>query len=215
MYLQDYDETMNGPALRRCGNTGPTEYSNYWWGKNWMTWPEQIIPYTKNTGIYTCPDRANQPFYGWSINVNSSNDDYPGAPTPPGNWHNGTCSGGLGPGQSTVSIAALDAPASTIWYYDANPSIFQDGLTKWSDLQADAASWSVGTTRLEIDGSETIGQLFADAGGRADNDPAIHDPMRHSQGFNIAWCDGHSKWMRPSTINSKWWSIEQVPQPKE
>src|SRR4051812_16213592 len=47
MYLQDYDETLNGPAQRRCGNTGPTTYSNNWWGANWMTWPELIMPYNK------------------------------------------------------------------------------------------------------------------------------------------------------------------------
>src|SRR5437588_2990917 len=38
MYMQDYDETLNGPALRRCGQQA-TQYSNYWWGRNWMTWP--------------------------------------------------------------------------------------------------------------------------------------------------------------------------------
>lgn len=215
MYVQDYDETLNGPALRNCGASGASQYSNYWWGKNWVTWPELIIPYTKNTGIYTCPNRANQPYYGWSINTNSSNDDFPGAPTPPGNWHDGTCAGVYAPGMSTVALAAMVSPASTIWYYDSNSSIYQDGLKKWSDLQADAASWPAGTTRLEIDGSETIAQLFVDAGGRADNDHTIKDPMRHAQGMNIAWCDGHSKWLKPSAIKSQWWSIEQVPQPSE
>src|SRR2546427_7953539 len=41
MYAQDYDEVLNGPALRRC-NSPATQYSNYWWGRNWMTWPELI-----------------------------------------------------------------------------------------------------------------------------------------------------------------------------
>ncbi len=215
MYMQDYDETLNGPALRRCGNSGATQYSNNWWGKNWAVWPELIIPYTKNTGIYTCPDRPNQPYYGWSMNVNSSNDDYPGSPTPPGNWHDGKCPGVTTTGQSTVALASLVAPASTIWYYDSNPGIFQDGLKTWTSLQADAASWPAGTTGLEVDGSETIALLFKDAGARADNDPVIRDPMRHSQGMNIAWCDGHSKWLKPSAINSSWWNIEQIPQPAE
>src|SRR5881392_304418 len=37
MYLQDYDEVLNGPALRRC-DPNPTQYSNFWWGRGWMTW---------------------------------------------------------------------------------------------------------------------------------------------------------------------------------
>src|SRR5438067_8066125 len=52
MYSQDYDEVLNGPALRRC-NEPPTQYSNFWWGRKWMTWPELVVPYTKNVQIYT------------------------------------------------------------------------------------------------------------------------------------------------------------------
>ena len=215
MYSQDYDEVMNGPAQRRCGNTGPTQYSNYFWSKNWMTWPELIIPYMKNLDVYTCPDRREQPFFGYSINVNSSNDDFPGSPTPPGNWFDGKCPGLTKNGQRTVALAELVAPASTIWYYDSNASIFQDGLVTWADLQADAAGDPKHTRSLEIDGSETIAQLFLTGGALADKDPVIHDPMRHSGGMNIAWCDGHAKFMRPSQIKGEMWNVEQIPQPVE
>ena len=215
MYLQDYDETLNGPALRRCGNTGPTPYSNYWWGTNWITWPELIIPYTKNTGIYTCPDRTEQPFYGWSINVNSSNDDFPGSPTPPGNWHNGTCGGGLSPGQSTIALAAMTAPASTIWYYDSNPAIFQAGLTDWTTMETLTQGDPGDALESEIDGSEVIAQILRNAGGRAENSTIIRDPWRHHQGMNIAWCDGHVSTRRPSSLKETDWNIEQVPQPAE
>jgi len=216
MYLQDYDETLNGPALRACG-AGATQYSSFWWGGNWRVWPELLIPYTKNVQMYTCPDRADQPYFGWSINVNSSNDDYPNSPTPPGNWFNGKCGQPASnfPGQRSIGNAELVAPASTIWYYDSNPSIFQDGLTKWVDLQADAAGWPAGTKSLEVDGSETIAQLFLTAGGLADNDPVIKNPMRHQGGMNLIWCDGHAKWMKPSAIKGFMWNIEQIDQPVE
>src|SRR5690348_12977526 len=85
MYLQDYDEVLNAPALRRC-SVPATQYSNLWWGANWMTWPELIMPYIKNSDLFSCPDRRDQPWWGYTINVNSSNDDYPGPPTPPGSW---------------------------------------------------------------------------------------------------------------------------------
>src|ERR1043165_7882788 len=54
MYTQDYEEVMPGPATRRLGGPPATEYSNYWWGARWMTWPEKIIPYNKSVEIYTC-----------------------------------------------------------------------------------------------------------------------------------------------------------------
>src|SRR5579871_2778355 len=47
MYVQDYDETLNGPAVKSpgCGKAPASPYSNYWWGSRWVTWPELLIPY--------------------------------------------------------------------------------------------------------------------------------------------------------------------------
>jgi len=213
MYSQDYDEVLNGPALRRC-NQPATEYSNLWWGRNWMTWPELVVPYTKNTQIYTCPDRSSQPFYGYAINVNSSNDDFPGPPTPPGSWFDVRCGQVANANQISISQAAVTAPAGTIWYYDSNPLIYQDGLVTWSALEADAVG-NPDAVELDVDGSETIAQLFLDGGGRADNSSIIRDPHRHAQFMNIGWLDGHAKSMKPSAIKGPMWNIEQVNQPVE
>ncbi len=215
MYVQDYDETLMSPAFRRVGATTPTEYSNYFWGRRWMCWPELIIPYVKSLDLYTCPNRRDSPYYTYCINVNSSNDDYPGAPTPPGNWNDGTSTGQTRPGQYSPSLAELRSPASTIWFYDANSSIYQSGLTVWADLEALAQQYPDEARSLEIDGSETIAQLFMTGGGAVDRSSLIREPHRHQQGFNIGWCDGHAKWMKPSAIKSEWWSMEQIPQPVE
>jgi prepilin-type N-terminal cleavage/methylation domain-containing protein/prepilin-type processing-associated H-X9-DG protein len=212
MYAQDYDETLPGPAFRRVGNTGPTAYSNYWWGANWMTWPELIIPYNKSVDIYTCPSKRDAPYYGYSINVNSSNDDHAGAPTPPGNWCDGSGSGAPNPSQSAITLAALTAPASTIWFYDSNPSIFQSGVTDWSSLESTAASNPGAALGSEIDGSETIVQILKSAGGRAENSTIIRSPWRHSGGMNLVWCDGHVTTRKPSSLKDTDWNIEQVPQ---
>lgn len=217
MYVQDYDETLLSPALRRRGDPAPTPYSNFYWGRRWMCWPELILPYNKNLDIYTCPNRRDSPYYTYCINVNSSNDDFPGAPTPPGNWNDGYGGSNLTPrpGQYSPSQAALVAPATTIWFYDANSSIYQSGLTVWNDLEELAALYPDSAQSLEIDGSQTIAQLFLSGGGRVDTSRLIREPHRHAQGFNIGWCDGHAKWMKPSAIKGEWWNIEQVPQPIE
>ena len=224
-YIQDYDETLVSPALRSCVNTPTTAPPNLWSGR-WRTWPEQIYPYTKNMQIFTSPNRADSPFYGFCINVNSSNDDYPapynaaantGGGTPPGNWNDGSCTAGVGVPravQAAVSLAQADAPASTIWFYDSNSSIYQAGLNVWADLEAAAATpaGAAAAKSLEVDGSESIAQLFQTGGSRADTSVLIKEPHRFSGGLNIAFLDGHAKWFRPSQIKGAWWSMEQVPQ---
>jgi prepilin-type processing-associated H-X9-DG protein len=163
--------------------------------------------------LYSCPNRHDYPYFGYAINVNSSNDDYSGSPTPPGNWFDGRCGQPPNPRQGTVALAGLVALATTIWYHESVPGYYQDGLNTWADLEADASGG--GDPSLQIDGSETIARLFITGGAKADNDSLIHEPMRHSQGMNIGWCDGHAKWLKPSAIKGEWWNIEQIPQPVE
>jgi prepilin-type N-terminal cleavage/methylation domain-containing protein/prepilin-type processing-associated H-X9-DG protein len=225
MYVQDYDETLPSPAFRECRSIAVNTPPNLW-SPRWRTWPELIYPYTKNMDLYTSPDRADSPYFGYSINVNSSNDDYPqaydaasntGGGTPPGNWNDGTCDGTNGvprPEQHSVALAAAQAPASTIWFYNSNSTIYQEGFNTWDSLIAAVSDPSLAgeANSLEIDGSESIAQLFLTGGSNVENSTVIKEPFRFSKGMNIAWLDGHVKWMRPSSIKGEWWSLEQVPQ---
>jgi prepilin-type N-terminal cleavage/methylation domain-containing protein/prepilin-type processing-associated H-X9-DG protein len=225
MYVQDYDETLPSPAFKLCQDIPTTTPPNLW-NAHWRTWPELIYPYTKNMGIFTSPDRADSPFFGYSMNVNSSDDDYAqpydaasntGGGTPPGNWNDGSCNGTVGvprPEQHAVTLAAAQAPASTIWFHDSNSTIYQEGFNTWDNMIAAVSDPSLAgeATSLEVDGSETIGQLFLTGGANVDNSTIIKEPHRFSKGLNIAWLDGHAKWMRPSAIKGEWWSLEQVPQ---
>lgn len=224
MYVQDYDEVLMSPAFRTCGGP-PTVSPPNWWSRNWRTWPELIYPYVKNIDIFTSPARADSPYFGYGINVNSSNDDYPqffnngtGGGTPPGNWNDGRCSNGSGvkrPEQSAVQLAGASAPATTIWFHNSNSSIYQAGLNNWADMESLVASDSEAAAAafsLEIDGSESIAQLFLTGGARVDNSTLIKEPHRYSNGLNILFMDSHAKWMKPSSIRGEWWSLEQVPQ---
>jgi prepilin-type N-terminal cleavage/methylation domain-containing protein/prepilin-type processing-associated H-X9-DG protein len=215
MYIQDYEEVLPGPALRRPGGPPATQYSNYWWGRRWTCWPELLMPYNKSVDIYTCPSKREWPFFGYCINVNSSNDDFPNAPTPPGNWHDGRGDGTPRPEQRTVSMAEIVAPASTIWFSDSNPAIFQAGITDWSEMESLTQQFPADALEAEIDGSEIMALILLRAGGRADNSTIIKDPWRHNKGMNIAWCDGHVTWRRPSSLKGEEWNVEQVPQPNE
>jgi len=222
MYTQDYDEVLCGPALRVCATINTTSPPNLWNGR-WRTWPELLYPYTKNMDIFTSPNRSDSPYYGYGMNVNSSNDDFPnawdgagnGGGTPPGNWNNGKCQNGVGipaAGQSAVHLAGAVAPSSTIYFHNSNSSIYQSGLNNWADLEALAAADPGSTQSLEIDGSETIAQLFLTGGSAVDISPRIKEPHRYSNGMNLGFLDSHAKWYKPSSIKGEWWSIDQVPQ---
>jgi len=222
MYVADYDETLLSPALRyRPPATTPNRPdANKWWGKRWFLWCEAITPYSKNTDLFTCPDKKEAPWQGFAINTASSNDDYPGPPTPPGNWNNGL-SGDferLAPGQSAVLQASVVNPAECIWIYDSPSNAFQSGLNLWVDVKAacddpaNAPDCMGDGDRVNVDGSEEIGQIVMTAGGELDTYPRIANPQRHNRGMSIGWCDGHVKWSKLGGINSKWWSIENVDQ---
>ncbi len=223
MYTQDYDEVLCGPALRVCQTIDVASPPNLWNGR-WRTWPELLYPYVKNMDIFTSPNRADSPYYGYGMNVNSSNDDFPtawdgagnGGGTPPGNWNNGHCVGaGVGatsPGQSAVHLAASVAPSTTIYFHNSNSTIYQEGLNKWADLEALAVTLPGEAASLEIDGSETIAQLLLTGGSAVDNSVRIKEPHRFSGGLNIGFLDSHAKWHKPSSIKGEWWSLEQVPQ---
>jgi prepilin-type N-terminal cleavage/methylation domain-containing protein/prepilin-type processing-associated H-X9-DG protein len=215
MYTQDYEEMMPGPALRRVGATEPTPYGNYWWGTRWMVWPELILPYNKSVEIYTCPSKRDWPYHGYGMNVNSSNDDFPNTPTPPGNWHDGTSSGATKPGQRSVSLSELNAPANTVWFYDSNPAIFQAGITDWTEMENLTTQFPADALEATVDGSQQIAVILMLAGGRAERSTIIRDPWRHAGGMNIAYCDGHVKWVKPTAIPSSAWNVEGVAQPIE
>jgi prepilin-type N-terminal cleavage/methylation domain-containing protein/prepilin-type processing-associated H-X9-DG protein len=226
-YVQDYDETLPSAALRNCGGAVPAPGTPpNLWSNNWRTWPELLYPYTKNMQIFTSPNRPDSPYYGYGINVNSSNDEFPvaynagtqtGGGTPPGNWNDGKCSGTTTvplATQRSVALAEAQAPATTIWFYNSNASIYQAGLNVWADLEALAATAAGApyAKSLEVDGSSTIAQLFLTGGARVDNSTIIKEPHRYSSGLNVAFLDGHAKWYKPSALKGEWWSLEQVPQ---
>jgi prepilin-type N-terminal cleavage/methylation domain-containing protein/prepilin-type processing-associated H-X9-DG protein len=215
-YVQDHDETLFGPAFQRPASLPATPYSDYYWGHRWTVWPELVMPYSKTLNIYTCPERRDMVHWGYSLNANSSNDTFPGAPTPPGNWNDGDVNGLPRSGQYSPPLAEVRAPATTIWFYDADPSVMHvRGIKTWEALEARARRFPRTAEGLSVNGSEQIGQLLRDGGPRADESLVIRNPWRHLGRMGIAWCDGHATTLKPSQIPYEAWSIEQIPQPVE
>ena len=215
MYIQDYDDTLFSPWLRRPGGSVATATSNYFYGKGFTTWPELLLPYTANLDIFTCPQRSDSPYFGYSLNCNSSGEYFPGPPTPPGNLNDGTGTGAMDSGKYNPSTAEISAEANTIWFYDSTPNFMMVlKFTSWTQLITPPPK-TVGATALNIDGSRLMARILESAGPDAENSTVLREPWRHSQGMNICWCDGHVKWKKPSQLTGSQWNIEQMPQPVE
>ncbi len=154
MYMQDYDETFFGHIQGRrddpvYGSSGPPGY---------IVWPDQILPYIKNSGIFTCPSNASGVFvpntrdgnFGYGMNY----------------WANYY--------YNYITLASIQKPAETIWYTDCN--YYQVYPTYYlATYPADPTYGQSGTARLQL---------------------------RHNNGVNAAFMDGHVKWFSRDAIES-------------
>jgi prepilin-type processing-associated H-X9-DG protein len=156
MYVQDYDET----TISLGGPIGDWEYALY--------------PYTKNTGLYFCPDRTDccQNYDNTSINLNISptgrNVGY-GMNWGPIERRGGGLLGGQQPDPYNPGTKYI-------------PGITLSAMVSPSQLFAFGDSYDTPRTTM------TMSFLLCTWTG------ANNGSLRHSGGhFNVAFADGHSK----------------------
>lgn len=208
MYAQDYDECLV-KAGQRYPHTpidglecfGPADCaSGYWSGaRAWVDWPVLAMPYVKSIGLFRCPDRSASP-WGYLMNTDSSDDDFPGAPTPPGSFED------LPP----VALAAVVAPAECLYLsdsYDDALSDYMPGDTSIVPEGLDTEGWEIMNTWVQGERGAISGvsQPVALAMSKG-----VNDPWRHTTGFNAMWIDGHSKYTKLGLLDQKNLDIQNV-----
>jgi len=204
MYANDYDETLVPAGTRwyTAGTAGAVVkgdcISPGSGTSSWVSYVRQLQPYTKNTGIFTCPDLSSQPCWGYEINTDSSDDDYAGAPSPPGAFlpkYNGTMTCTL------VTMASVVAPAECVLIHDSADENLEDLYT--SAIYAAGGSGSPDTESWETMNS----WVQAIKGGAIAGDAAFAGkfpagPSRHSgPALNLVYCDGHAKSSRLGSLD--------------
>ena len=176
VYAQDYDETL------------PRETTWQYSGLVWHWW-DTVMPYVKNVQLYQCPStrRAGLAIY----------------PAPPG-------------GQSwwSVSIpicsygANFRAMCSNFPYED-------DRSWRWplalgeirrpaeTLLLGDSAGVDLCWLVYKMAWAEICGWEITNAGGNCTSEASWDNPdwARHNGGSNIAFCDGHVKWLQAKNIS--------------
>jgi prepilin-type N-terminal cleavage/methylation domain-containing protein/prepilin-type processing-associated H-X9-DG protein len=184
MYLQDYDETLCGQGVE-----GPKDR---WFG--FIPWHVLLQPYVKNESLADCAslgdprallgrnDWVYYRSYGW-------NWDYLGG------FY----------ARKWIPLASINAPADTMMFADST-----EGRPAWGYY----ALSSPDTLRRD----KRIGpELLEDPSFYEGNDrfPKLEYvgriARRHAEGANIAFCDGHVRWMRvpgPITANDTLWDLK-------
>jgi prepilin-type N-terminal cleavage/methylation domain-containing protein/prepilin-type processing-associated H-X9-DG protein len=175
MYAQDYDE-IAVPTYYGMYSTPPI--LGHW------SWSKLLVPYVKNKAVYTCPSAPNG---NWDAAVytkaagNCNSDVLSDCEWP-------TVIGyGLNPKISGKAIASVDKPADTIaivetrYYYPGHPSYNAAYGGSYSAYPSDSA----------IDpGAKIAGWTYSKS----------LTANRHNDGNNVAFADGHAKWMRWEVI---------------
>lgn len=171
-YVQDYDETFPRFSHSSNGYNGFDGYS----GGDGPRWADMIFPYTKSVQILDCPSGtvATSTYSGGSYyDITTYSYGYV-TPTSAANPI----------GVASRGIAAVDDSAGTIM-------LVEDGR---EDTGA---------------GPETHGRLIPSLGESIDNLGGRLNGMRHTgvadddfsgYGFNVAYTDGHIKWVRLTNV---------------
>jgi prepilin-type N-terminal cleavage/methylation domain-containing protein/prepilin-type processing-associated H-X9-DG protein len=197
MYTQDYDETVVPAGNRfahqndQCFNGNTSFNANV---RAWVDWEIPLLPYTKNSQIFACPDRKQFGCYGYAMNTDSSDDDFPGPPSPPGAWGVDTADNG-GTTISPVTLAAMVSPADLVIFYDGHDEQLENtfSLSVKGDGTPDTEGWETMDEWLQAlkSGIITDAYLFQYF-------PV--GPWRHSNMINVSFGDGHAKATRFSQM---------------
>jgi len=178
MYVQDYDEKYPAANIT-IGQTPPNGY--YWAsGTSWF-WQQVVYPYTKDINIFRCPsatlqqaDAAGGPqyyAYNYGANMMIMRD---------GRYFQGGQYGSPTP-KPPVAMAAINSASTTYLvmdagYYRMDPPHIVTSASGWGWLPGGGAAGDTGYYR----GVEPNG--------------------RHFDGVNLAYADGHAKWLKSSVV---------------
>lgn len=178
-YIQDYDETY--PLIYNSVATG-TPASAYPDGKRWANadlvfWAQSLFPYHKSTQAFWCPSAA---FF---------NDASSGGPVPINGQYG--ANNLLLRTSNPVKLAAVVASANTF-------AIMDSGSYQISPSYATTSSGNV--FFLPGMGSASGSCSSISTGATFSNHQKDCRDGRHFQGVNVAFADGHVKWLQSKVV---------------
>ncbi len=178
-YTQDYDETY--PYA--WSNLGTTPPGGLWGlGTNIWAWQQILHPYHKSVQVFACPSGVG------------AND------TKPSRGHYGANNSLLVlPGSASIKIAAVQATANTYAFMDGGNYTLAVGYARTTGT-ADNGGYIPG-----------IGKLGSACTAVSTGTALVDDCKtgRHFDGVNVAYADGHAKWLKTSVVMAE--SLKPAP----
>lgn len=174
MYTQDYDESY--PYALTLIPTGANTPGGTWFGGIWA-WQQVLYPYDKSMQIYVCPSgngaAVSAPYSGhYGANLSLIQYGHSSIPAPP-----------------PIKLASVQAPASTYMFMDAGvygmSSTGQVVAATVNNNQYLPGTGDNGTTSC----TQTDSFMQSDC-----------QSGRHFGGVNMAFADGHAKWLKTSVV---------------
>ncbi len=175
-YTQDYDE-LYPHYINKFPSTAAAipapEGGNPWYAGYWY-WPEILFPYHKSEQIFYCPSSPDSDRA--STKGNAAFNEYGANTSVMSNYAN-----------PSVSLASVVAPSSVYMMMDSGSYYINSTYAK-----------ALGALYYYVPGEgEGGGDCTGASGSYAPGDCASG---RHFGGVNMAFADGHVKWLRASVV---------------
>jgi prepilin-type N-terminal cleavage/methylation domain-containing protein/prepilin-type processing-associated H-X9-DG protein len=209
MYVQDFDETYP-PSQSSVPAPAPANTV--------VSWPTIIFPYTKNEGIYVCPDGEDSLK---SVNLGGTTAQYCGITTANTRFNPPATGDGSTRGYGLVNALSygrnLIPTGSSNWStagFTSDKSGFVTTTTTIGIPEADVQEpantihiMDAWTTQCD-QGNSIRGITQEIRTDRFPNATASKVARRHNEGFVALYGDGHTKWIRWGSTKACDWSIQ-------
>lgn len=179
MYVQDYDEAFPNNVISIPTSTPTSEYPGGKWFNGSLFWPQLLYPYHKSTQVFACPsgliDRVNEPRIGhYGANQNLMRDE----------------------GYVSPKLSVITSPSTTILAGDMGQYRIYVSSSSVNDVTN-----PVGASRYLPGIGAVLG--INDVPGTTKISASLLGDFqngRHFGGANIAFADGHVKWLSTKTL---------------
>jgi prepilin-type processing-associated H-X9-DG protein len=186
-YTQDYDEKLPPQQTKVADMGGPNSLPGVTsWDGTWFYWQQFLLPYTKNSDIFFCPEstyRTNAGLFNYGANAHVIRS------------FNATVT-------TTLALSEIILSANTYMvmdYSNAN-AFYQYSTATQLPPPTGPAYYIPGSGAVSTSTNNACKALFAGTQASVTSDC---NQGRHFGGVNMAFTDGHVKWLNSALVHKE------------